>query len=347
MELQQCCFKIDKANAKAMIEGVPAGNGKVVHQCIWLDVKTKSFPMLVTLNKAPSRFEPNLSPTGILLNSSDYHIDNRYIAFLEAEFFVKNDMALWETVCNNGLFNIWSPEAPYLRFSNCKSAEDKFRICLVRLYEIFESYGPDDIFAATHRIDHLISSSRNVTIKRPILDDEQFEDTRKLVFDCLSPYLTKAPVYYAGAGTATSVGSPNGNEKQWTEAEYKATVEAYLWMLEQEQQGNPYNKSKVNNDLRCGALAARSKPSVEFRMRNISAVLKELCLPWIKGYVPASNIRGEGKEKIKFYLANAGAYNPQDYTPTDDPDILDQRVRGLKDKINSSLNPAGNKTPPL
>lgn len=133
--------------------------------------------------------------------------------------------------------------------------------------------------------------------------------------------------------------------KEWSDAEYKAAVEAYLWMLDQEHHSNTYNKSKVNQDLRDGPLAARSKPSVEFRMRNISAVLKELCLPWIKGYLPASNVRGEGKEKIKFYLANAGAYTPEDYVSTDDPDILDKRVRHLKKKIAPSSDPVGNKTP--
>jgi 5-methylcytosine-specific restriction enzyme A len=86
---------------------------------------------------------------------------------------------------------------------------------------------------------------------------------------------------------------------------------------------------------------------VEFRMRNISAVLEELCLPWIKGYLPAGNVRGEGKEKIKFYLANAGAYNPEDYAPTDNPATLDQRVRELKKRIDPSINPVGNKAPQL
>lgn len=131
----------------------------------------------------------------------------------------------------------------------------------------------------------------------------------------------------------------------WTDAEYQATVEAYLWMLEQEQSGKPYNKSKVNKDLRDGPLAARSKPSVEFRMRNISAVLEELCLPWIKGYLPAGNVRGEGKEKVKFYLANAGGYTPDDYAPTADPDDFEEKVRKLRKKITATGIPTGQRNP--
>lgn len=145
--------------------------------------------------------------------------------------------------------------------------------------------------------------------------------------------------------TSYPVVSEKSGEVKWSDAEYKATVEAYLWMLEQERNGKPYNKSHVSKELRDGPLVARSKPSVEFRMRNISAVMEELCLPRIKGYLPASNIGREGKEKVMFYLADAGVYNPADYAPTDNPEIFDQRVRELAKKIDPSVDPAGNKTP--
>lgn len=177
-------------------------------------------------------------------------------------------------------------------------------------------------------------------IMRVQFTDETRKEIKNILWKEPERDFTLCPVLVGKDNTSGTGATP-----QWTEVEYKATVEAYLWMLEQERNGKPYNKSEVNKTLREGALAARSKPSVEFRMRNISAVLEELCLPWIKGYVPAGNIRGEGKDKIKFYLANAGAYSPEDYAPTDDPDILDQRVRDLKMKLNPLSDPAGNKTP--
>ena len=134
-------------------------------------------------------------------------------------------------------------------------------------------------------------------------------------------------------------------EAKWTDAEFKATVDAYLWMLEEERNGRNYNKSLISKELRDGPLAARSKSSVEFRMRNISAVMEKLCLPRIRGYLPASNIGKEGIEKVMHYLAESGSYNPLDYTPTDNPEILNQRVRELTKKIDPSIDPAGNKTP--
>jgi len=151
------------------------------------------------------------------------------------------------------------------------------------------------------------------------------------------------PPTFPTDGSAT-VG-PSEPSAHWTDAEYKATVEAYLWMLGQEQHGSTYNKSKVNSDLRSGPLAARTKPSVEFRMRNISAVLEDLCLPWIKGYLPAGNVRGEGREKIKLYLANAGAYTPEDYAPTENPEDFEEKVRTLRTKIKPTGIPTGQRTP--
>ena len=46
MKIDKRCFKIDKTNAKAMIEGYTLG-GKLIRQAIWCDVFSKPFPMLM------------------------------------------------------------------------------------------------------------------------------------------------------------------------------------------------------------------------------------------------------------------------------------------------------------
>lgn len=70
---------------------------------------------------------------------------------------------------------------------------------------------------------------------------------------------------------------------EWSDEEIDATVEAYLTMLNHEQQGKPYSKSSFNEELRRGALARRSKSSIEYRMQNISAVLEGLGMSRIQG----------------------------------------------------------------
>ncbi len=67
----------------------------------------------------------------------------------------------------------------------------------------------------------------------------------------------------------------------WTNPELLAAVEAYLWMLDRETCGAAYNKTAVSQALRDGALTSRTKASIEYRMRNISATLEEHCLPRI------------------------------------------------------------------
>lgn len=78
--------------------------------------------------------------------------------------------------------------------------------------------------------------------------------------------------------------------EDWSEAEIKASVGAYLTMLALEQKGQKFNKALENRLLRQGALANRTEGSVEFRMRNISTVLQRMGRGWIEGYKPATNV---------------------------------------------------------
>ena len=60
-------------------------------------------------------------------------------------------------------------------------------------------------------------------------------------------------------------------------------------MLAADLAGRPYNKAEHNRRLR--SQIDRSRPSIEFKHRNISAALKGLGESWITGYLPAFNIQ--------------------------------------------------------
>ncbi|GFO68221.1 hypothetical protein GMLC_18000 [Geomonas limicola] len=137
-------------------------------------------------------------------------------------------------------------------------------------------------------------------------------------------------------------GGPLGAE--WTDEEMTAAVRAYLAMREQEYMGAPYRKADFNRKLREGALARRSKASVEYRMQNISAVLKEICEPTIKGYLPAKNIGIQAKEKVLAILEQLGHYSPEDYKPDFDEKTVDERVKKLLKKGISGV-PKGQEKP--
>jgi hypothetical protein len=179
-----------------MIEGFRDKDGNLVRQSIWLDVRSKQFPMLVTLNRTPTKFRSDLSDCGIKLNSDDFSINHKFIVHLDSVYFVKNDMSLWNDVCSNGLFNIWKPEAPFSRFKDSESDAANYRICLLRLYEIYEEFKSHEIVAVSSRIDHLKPPNRVVTIKKAILSDEEFRKTRKLLEDSVCKYLLKDPIKY-------------------------------------------------------------------------------------------------------------------------------------------------------
>lgn len=86
--------------------------------------------------------------------------------------------------------------------------------------------------------------------------------------------------------------------EEWTDAELRATIKSYLKMLAAQQSGTPYSKTAIRRALRQGALKARTEPSIEYRMRNISAVLAAHGRPTVNGYIAANNVGEAVSNKI-------------------------------------------------
>jgi hypothetical protein len=84
--------------------------------------------------------------------------------------------------------------------------------------------------------------------------------------------------------TDTDVGK---RSPDWTAAEVAIVVGSYFLMMSEERMGRPYNKTAYRNETM--KLTGRSKGSVEWKLRNASAVLNEIGLPWVTGYLPAEN----------------------------------------------------------
>jgi 5-methylcytosine-specific restriction protein A len=114
--------------------------------------------------------------------------------------------------------------------------------------------------------------------------------------------------------------------EDWSEAEIKASVGAYLTMLALEQKGQKFNKALENRLLRQGALADRTEGSVEFRMRNISTVLQRMGRDWIEGYKPATNVGANVEQGIREALVS------DVFEPSADEDTLERRAIALEQK---------------
>lgn len=89
--------------------------------------------------------------------------------------------------------------------------------------------------------------------------------------------------------------------QDWTAEEVEATVQDYFEMLRKEAADQPYSKSEHNEHLR-GSLVTRSKASIELKHQNISAVLDQLGLPYIRGYKPRFNLQELLRQTVAAYV---------------------------------------------
>ncbi|MDA0313275.1 MAG: HNH endonuclease signature motif containing protein [Gemmatimonadetes bacterium] len=129
----------------------------------------------------------------------------------------------------------------------------------------------------------------------------------------------------------------------WSYAEIRATVDAYLRLRAAESSGRPLVKAEVNRELRESALKGRTKGSVEFRMQNISAILDDLGLQWVQGYKPAVNVGPGPTELIRRALREQASIAAEVSSGTTDEAVLSARASMLKG--GHGQQPRGNHTP--
>ncbi|MDW3650947.1 MAG: MvaI/BcnI family restriction endonuclease [Bacteroidia bacterium] len=76
--------------------------------------------------------------------------------------------------------------------------------------------------------------------------------------------------------------------KSWNEYELRKTIQEYFLLLEKNQSGLSFNKSKVYRKLH-EDIPTRSVKSIEYKFQNISAVLYEEKIPYLSGLKPRFN----------------------------------------------------------
>jgi hypothetical protein len=91
--------------------------------------------------------------------------------------------------------------------------------------------------------------------------------------------------------------------ENWSKSEVEAAVEDYFDMLVLELRGSKYNKTEHRREL-MAHLNSRSAGSVEFKHQNISAVLRDMGIPFIEGYKPRSNYQQTLLQAITEFIAH-------------------------------------------
>ena len=81
-----------------------------------------------------------------------------------------------------------------------------------------------------------------------------------------------------------------GSNVLWTDAELVSAVDAYVFMLQAQRAGLPNPKDVSTQLLLSGPLSIRNDASLRYRMRNISAVVSEMGVPFLAVYSPAEQV---------------------------------------------------------
>lgn len=87
----------------------------------------------------------------------------------------------------------------------------------------------------------------------------------------------------------------------WSSLECEAITRDYFQMFKEEVAGRPYSKAEHRRALQ-KLLNNRSEQSIEYKHRNISAILLDLGYPYIQGYKPAFNYQKILKEAVLAHL---------------------------------------------
>ena len=241
MELDKQCLKIDKLTARAMIEGYRNKDGRLIHQSIWVATYSMKSPRLIILNNLNRKKYPP-SPLGNDLYREDFSIPYKFIAELDSVYPVGNDKSLWDTICSNGLFDIWDPQAPSNTYSSERSGRS---IQLLRIYEINKEYGDNDLRLKSNWITHLQTPSRTATLKRPIIDNDEFARIKALLVKSVSKYLIKP----TSEGKAEPIIANEDDESAFPEGRERYGKHRYL-----ERDGSIPRKAKAKRLADTGSL---------------------------------------------------------------------------------------------
>lgn len=83
----------------------------------------------------------------------------------------------------------------------------------------------------------------------------------------------------------------------WTQQEIRATVRAYLKIMNREDAGKKINKEQVYRDLN-DRFPNHSPGAYGLKMQNISAILKESGRPFIEGLKPMDHYQSSLRDTV-------------------------------------------------
>jgi hypothetical protein len=209
IQIPQSAPKVERENAWAMTNGYhksvdlyhvsifTAGENAVILKNGFAD-RGRFIPKVLSYKVTQENQYP-VSECGLQMGVSDYDkpflLPHKYVAILDRIFYIKKGfhdnrgMELWTNLCNNGIFDIWKPVAPFNRLigdfdlerTGKKKIINRPQILLLRVYEL------DRTLTVEHRptfTDAVTVTSNEIplTLRRPMIpydsNDGVFRDFR-------------------------------------------------------------------------------------------------------------------------------------------------------------------------
>ena len=122
----------------------------------------------------------------------------------------------------------------------------------------------------------------------------------------------------------------------WSREEVEATVQVYIDMLSLDLRGERYTKAAHNRQLQ-PRLQNRTRSAVEFKHRNVSAVLDSLGLPYIPGYKPAGNVQMLLRDVVQERVQPLLEQLTRDVSAPQKPTVLDDVLDILVERPERDL----------
>jgi hypothetical protein len=94
--------------------------------------------------------------------------------------------------------------------------------------------------------------------------------------------------------------APGAKGTDWMAEQVAIVVANYFLMLERERAGDKINKAELYRRL--AREVGRSEKSIEWKLRNVSAVLEELGIAWIPGLLTAHNYQDSLVQSVEVQL---------------------------------------------
>jgi len=142
--------------------------------------------------------------------------------------------------------------------------------------------------------------------------------------------------------------TPDTAANAWSVGELRGCVAMYRKMWDLQQAQGEVKKSEWRKQALESFLAARTEGSFEYRMQNISEVLRKLGIPPLQGYLPAKNIGAKTEAIIISLVGEFWDTDSLTKIATDDPEVLAARVDAARAQLANSVPgppPAGNDKP--